>query len=35
MNKKRRVAILKHRRKRKKLKLIRKAEAAQKSGKSR
>jgi hypothetical protein len=35
MNKKRRVATLKHRRQRKKLKLKRKAEAAQKSGKSR
>jgi hypothetical protein len=35
MNKKRRVAILKHRRKIKKLRLRRKAEAAPKSGKSR
>jgi hypothetical protein len=35
MNKKRRVAILKHRRKKKKLELKRNAEAAQKSGKSR
>jgi hypothetical protein len=35
MNKRRRVAALKHRRQRKKLKLRRKAEAAQKSGKSR
>jgi hypothetical protein len=34
MNKKKRVAALKHRRKRKKLKLRRKAEAALKSGKS-
>jgi hypothetical protein len=35
MNKKRRIALLKHRLKRKKLKLRRKDEAAQKSGKSR
>jgi hypothetical protein len=35
MNKKRRMAVLKHRRKRKKLKLKRQAEAAQKSGQSR
>jgi hypothetical protein len=35
MNKKRRAAILKHRRKRKKLELKRKAEAAPKSSKSR
>jgi hypothetical protein len=35
MNKRRRVATLKHRLKQKKLKLKRKAEAAQKSGKSR
>jgi hypothetical protein len=35
MNKKRRIALLKHRLKRKKLKLRRRAEAAQKSGKSR
>jgi hypothetical protein len=34
MNKKRRAAILKHRRKKKKLELKRKAEAAQKRGKS-
>jgi hypothetical protein len=35
MNKRKRVVALKHRRKRKKLKLRRKAEAAPKSGKSR
>jgi len=35
MNKRKRVAALKHRRKRKKLELKRKAEAVKKSGKSR